>query len=319
MRESSGEFEVLAEGPAAVERGPEDVDAAGEGGDGLVVAFYFAARAVPPVRARRGRETSSEGAAVGLAERAEGGLADDCGVPEEADLGRLAQDRSDAGGGERVGAAELHMLAEASCLEKSFRQRVYRVVGKQSAGMQALDVVLWRFKRVLNGEDLPPDSVALMQFVFRDGRQRDFSFSGVSMHLQQMLEDIWAIPLAEVQCEKGQVLLTRFKQGRQERMIEYAEARRLQSHRWQAPAMTVRPRSPAYIYSFRSPDQSSERSSVQCNEGTSCSGPIVKMCSYSDRAQAFVSPLALISGGRPSPFLSSSDCVTAGQIEVGER
>jgi hypothetical protein len=103
MRESSGEFEVWLEGSSVVEHGPEDVDApAGEGEDGLVVAFALASLAVV------------EGAAVGVAERAEGGLIEDAfeplvaagGAPEEADLSGLVQDWGDAGGA-REGAGEV--------------------------------------------------------------------------------------------------------------------------------------------------------------------------------------------------------------------
>ena len=90
MRASSGELEVLLEGLPAVEHGPEDVDASsGEGEDGLVMAFALAPLAVPSVRAGRGRRTSSEGAAVGMAEGAEGGLVEDALEPLVAAVGRL--------------------------------------------------------------------------------------------------------------------------------------------------------------------------------------------------------------------------------------
>jgi hypothetical protein len=99
MRASSDDIEVWLEGLPAVEHGPEDVDApAGEGEDGLVMAFSMASLAVV------------EDAAVGVAEGTEGGLVEYAfeplvtayGTPEEAHLAGLAQDRRDAGRGWRA-------------------------------------------------------------------------------------------------------------------------------------------------------------------------------------------------------------------------
>jgi len=66
MARSSGCFESGLEGRPGVDDGPEHVHAAAcEGDDGLVVAFSLAPLA------------GVEGAAVGVSERAEGGLVED--------------------------------------------------------------------------------------------------------------------------------------------------------------------------------------------------------------------------------------------------
>ena len=111
MRASSRFVVAGLEGRPGMEDGPEDVhSSSSEGDDGGVVAFALAALAVV------------EGAAVVVAERAEGGLVEDAlealvaagGPAQEARLAGLAQDRGDAGsGGERVGGAE---AGEVACL-----------------------------------------------------------------------------------------------------------------------------------------------------------------------------------------------------------
>ena len=96
--------------------GPEDVHAAScESDDGLMVAFSLASLAVV------------EGAAVGVAERAEGGLVEDPlealvaagGPAQESGFAGLAQDwRHARGRGERIGGAE---AGEIACLGDEFR------------------------------------------------------------------------------------------------------------------------------------------------------------------------------------------------------
>jgi hypothetical protein len=115
MRRSRGCFEPGLEGGAGLEDGPEDIDApAGQGDDGLMVAFSLAPLAVV------------EGAAVVMTERAEGGLVEDAleafvaadGTTQKAGLAGLAQNGSDAAGrGERVGRAE---AGEIACLGDEF-------------------------------------------------------------------------------------------------------------------------------------------------------------------------------------------------------
>ena len=114
MRSSSGHLEVGLEGRSILHDCPEDVHATtGKSDDGLVMTFALAPFA------------GIEGAAVWLAERAEGALVEGGLVEdglealvaagwasEEARFAGLADDGGDSGcGGERVGGAEAREIA----------------------------------------------------------------------------------------------------------------------------------------------------------------------------------------------------------------
>jgi Protein of unknown function (DUF3800) len=116
-------------------------------------------------------------------------------------------------------------FGERHVFRKVFGSEFIISSAKESAGIQAIDIVLWLFKRVLNGEDVPPNSARLIQFVFRRARQHDFSFLGVSTRLKETFDDIWGAQLSDEQWQRGQELLVEFEEGRQEKMIEYAETK----------------------------------------------------------------------------------------------
>ena len=111
MLSSSRSFERCLERNAGLEHRPEHTDApTRQGDDRLVVVLSFAPLAV------------IEGLAVGMRQRAEGGLIEHAFQPaiaarrpsEKAHLARLAQDGRNAGsGGQRVGGAK---PAESACL-----------------------------------------------------------------------------------------------------------------------------------------------------------------------------------------------------------
>lgn len=86
-----------------------------------------------------------------------------------------------------------------------------------SPGIQAIDIVLWLFKRILQGEKLPFNSSRLMDFVFKHGYQNDLSFEGVGSGLEQMVEDINNKPF------------TKEDEARGKEMLEFAEKRRLKA------------------------------------------------------------------------------------------
>src|SRR6266851_5645826 len=109
MGVSSGCFESGLEGLSGSEDGPEYIDAsASESDDGLMVSFSLASLAVV------------EGAAVVVAERAEGGLVEDAlealvaagGPAQKASFAGLAQDgRHATSRGQGVGGAEARKVA----------------------------------------------------------------------------------------------------------------------------------------------------------------------------------------------------------------
>ena len=74
-----------------------------------------------------------------------------------------------------------------------------------SAGIQAIDVVLWLFLQFNKGRDLPPRSANLLAHVMKRGWQNDFSFVGVSEALTQKLDEIYQGDLTAEQMAKGKV------------------------------------------------------------------------------------------------------------------
>jgi hypothetical protein len=92
---------------------------------------------------------------------------------------------------------------ERHILRKVFGSQFVISSAEESAGIQAVDLVLWLFQRVLSGNDLPPASARLMRFVFRRARQHDFSFAGVSNRLEVMFDGLWSRPLSEAQLAKA--------------------------------------------------------------------------------------------------------------------
>jgi hypothetical protein len=122
-------------------------------------------------------------------------------------------------------------FGERHVFRKVFGSEFIISSARESAGIQAIDIVLWLFKRVVNGEYLPPNSTRLMQFVFRRAHQHDFSFLGVSSRLSQIFKDISAARLSDEQWQKGQELLVEFEERRQGKMIEYEKMKRLNNDR----------------------------------------------------------------------------------------
>lgn len=91
----------------------------------------------------------------------------------------------------------------------------------ESAGIQAIDIVLWLFKKVLQGKSLPLNSARLMNHVFRFGYHDDFSFTGVGQSLEQEIETINNKPLDDSDLEKGKEMLKELEIRRQEAMQEH--------------------------------------------------------------------------------------------------
>lgn len=87
----------------------------------------------------------------------------------------------------------------------------------ESSGIQAIDIVLWLFKKVLQGDSIPLNSTKLMNFVFRFGYQSDLSFDGVGSSLSEMAKDVNSKPFGKKEMENGK------------NFLEFAEKRRLEA------------------------------------------------------------------------------------------
>lgn len=93
----------------------------------------------------------------------------------------------------------------------------------ESPGIQAIDIVLWLFKKVLQGENLPPNSAKLMNHVFKFGYHNDLSFKGVGSGLQEMVEELNIRPFEDKDFDNAKDLLKLSEIRRQNEMKEYRD------------------------------------------------------------------------------------------------
>lgn len=91
----------------------------------------------------------------------------------------------------------------------------------ESPGIQAIDIVLWLFKKFLDGETIPYNSATLLNHVFKFGYQNDLSFDGVGKRLDEEMLEIYSKPFGETEQEKAIRLLEFAEKRRQESMEEY--------------------------------------------------------------------------------------------------
>ena len=117
---------------------------------------------------------------------------------------------------------------EKHVLRKVFGSEFIMSSADVSPGIQMIDVVIWLFKRVIEGKHLGENSAPVLRYVFRRARQHDFSFDGVSRQLSELFEQIYSTPMTEEQMEKGQKQLELSESRRQQNMLEYAESKLLQ-------------------------------------------------------------------------------------------
>ncbi|RBP18207.1 hypothetical protein DFR50_101151 [Roseiarcus fermentans] len=92
-----------------------------------------------------------------------------------------------------------------------------------SAGLQVIDVVLWLFRRALDGKEIGSDCAALLQFAFKRGLQNDFSFEGVGAFMDEKFGPVFSTPLTAEQQAKAEEKTAEFETHRQKQMQEYAE------------------------------------------------------------------------------------------------
>lgn len=96
----------------------------------------------------------------------------------------------------------------------------------ESPGIQAIDIVLWLFKKYLDGENIPYNSAKLMNYVFKFGYQNDLSFDGVGKDLEKEMLKIYAKPFGETEHENAKRLLEFAENRRKESMEEYLNTKK---------------------------------------------------------------------------------------------
>jgi hypothetical protein len=94
-----------------------------------------------------------------------------------------------------------------------------------------IDIILWLFRRALDGKEIGADCAALLQQTFKRSLQHDFSFDGVGTFMDQRFGRMLTTPLNAEQQAKAEEKTAEFEAHRQKQMREYAErkARRLGS------------------------------------------------------------------------------------------
>jgi hypothetical protein len=86
-----------------------------------------------------------------------------------------------------------------------------------SAGIQAIDIILWLYLQHSREAEFPVSCVKLMNYVFKHGWISDFSFSGVGNQVERQFGDIFRTPITPEQ------------EAEARRLIELDEKRRLES------------------------------------------------------------------------------------------
>jgi Protein of unknown function (DUF3800) len=92
-----------------------------------------------------------------------------------------------------------------------------------SPGIQSVDVILWLFKRVLQGGGLLPNSANLMKYVLRRAYHNDLSFDGIGNWLEKFFFNLYSQPLTDEQIRAATNFFKIAEERRQQAMIEYAE------------------------------------------------------------------------------------------------
>ncbi len=112
---------------------------------------------------------------------------------------------------------------EPRVLRRVFASKFVTSTVADSPGIQATDVVLWLYKRIVEGNHVGPHSRALMLHVFRQARHHVFSFESVSRELAEFFEMLDRAPITEEQMRMAKMTLGQIESRRQAQMLEYAE------------------------------------------------------------------------------------------------
>lgn len=94
---------------------------------------------------------------------------------------------------------------------------------QESAGIQAIDTVLWLFKRVVEEKPLGYRSARLMNHVFKRAYQNDLSFEAVGGWLKECFTDLYTKPFTEEHQKRAEEHGRLAEQRRQEQMLQYAQ------------------------------------------------------------------------------------------------
>ncbi|MGR9179723.1 DUF3800 domain-containing protein (plasmid) [Rhizobium leguminosarum] len=90
-----------------------------------------------------------------------------------------------------------------------------------SVGIQVADVILWLYHQHHKERHLPLGCQSLLQYVFSNGWEADFSFAGVEAGYVQNYLPILEAPVAPETLARGQELVRQFEEARLSSMAQY--------------------------------------------------------------------------------------------------
>lgn len=112
-------------------------------------------------------------------------------------------------------------LGEKMVLRKVFGSRLEISSGKDCAGIQVIDVILWLFSRSLRGDDIPPYCQAILDYVYSRAYQDDFSFAGVGKAAEALVDQMLDDPLECATLERAKVLQQELEERRLAQIAAY--------------------------------------------------------------------------------------------------
>lgn len=92
---------------------------------------------------------------------------------------------------------------------------------EDSPGIQVADLILWLFKRFLEGKDIPYESGKLLSFAMRRGMQNDFSFEGVKNAMLEQFGDALHSDPSPEHLGKARELQAHYEQVRLDNIAAY--------------------------------------------------------------------------------------------------
>lgn len=106
----------------------------------------------------------------------------------------------------------------------------FRISSAQdSPGIQAIDIVLWLFKRVIDDKTLGYNSARLINHVFKRAYQNDMSFKSVGATLELYYKDLFSKPFTEEHQKKAEEFAQFAEERRQEQMFEYDKQKKTET------------------------------------------------------------------------------------------
>lgn len=119
------------------------------------------------------------------------------------------------------------MYGEKFVMQKGYGSKLAMSSSKESPGIQVADTLLWLFNRLSARREIGPASWELMRQVFRHAFQSDFSFEGVERAALEQYGHMFATDPPPEQIEAAKRMMAELEQRRQQRILEYAEAKRV--------------------------------------------------------------------------------------------